>query len=393
MNPHVRTIRERIAAVTHVDELSEHDVWSTHGPLLWRAERFRGHPTFYPVYRTGNLYSYSPLALILAKGRLCFDAELARQCSGGSFRYLSGRGVLDREIERIGGPIQSANEIRSGDVYVERIVAALLSDVAAAERANPGRTNIILCGGKDSLNLLLLPWKNPTYAASAPPNFELVRQFVIDNELGFDVVRLDDLADDDILDAEVLENGCRNNLTHCRWGVDLYRLARKHDCKLVFWKGQLGDLMMTPHWKETAHPPHALSRRSRRAYTQFEWMLPKAIRQWISSGYLEPRFRQILWERSAMWQGAHLSLVRSIADCLVLSAYHGPAMAEVLAEVNLTASVQDDVRDEVGAHLLGRTVQYPLRNPGPSPSRLRENRSTPEQFLAMLEAIGVAVER
>jgi hypothetical protein len=241
---------------------------------------------------------------------------------------------------------------------------------------------------------LLLPWRNPTYAASAPPNFELVRQFVADNKLDFEVIRLDDMVDEDVLDAEVLENGCRNNLMHCRWGVDLYRLAHKHDKKLIFWKGQLGDLMMTPHWKEVAHPPGALNEKGRRAYTRFlEGRLPEAARRHINHRFLEPRFRQILWQRSAMWQGAHVSLIRAVTDCLVLSGYHGPAMAKTFAEVHLTAAASADVRDDVGARLLGRTVVYPRTNPGPKPSRVRENRSSPEVFLSMLEALDVEVLR
>lgn len=393
MIPHLEAITARLADVVEVDELSEADLWSNHGPLLWRARRFSGRPGFYPVYRSGELYSYSPLALILAKGRIAYDAELARQCSARSFRYLSGRGVLDREIERLGGPVASTGEVVSGRVYTERIVDALTRDVAAAEARHPDHTNIILCGGKDSLNLLLLPWSNPTYAASAPPNFELVERFVRDNRLSLNVVRLDDLSDAEILDAEVLENGCRNNLIHCRWGVDLHRLARKHEGKVIFWKGQLGDLTMTPKWKETAHPPHALNRTSRKVYTRLERVLPAGARRQIGRRYLEPRFREILWQRSAMWQGAHVSLVRAITDCLVLSAYHGPAMARTFAEVDLDAAVQTDLRDDVGARLLGGPVVYPTSNPGPPPSRLRANRSSPERFLSMLEAAGIQIGR
>lgn len=393
MNFHVQNLRSRIENVKRTDELSEHDIWNVHGPLLWEAERFRGQPSFYPVYRAGNVFSYSPLALILLKGHLRFDAKLARDCYASSYRYLSGRGILDRDIERIGGPVTSTNIINSSEVYIERIAHGLAADVGAAERANPGCTNIVMCGGKDSLNLLLLPWRNPTFAVSAPPNYELVRQFVRENSLEFDVVRLDDLADDRFLDAEVMENGCRNILTHCRWGGDLQHLAKKHDERLIFWKGQLGDLFMTPHWKEVAHPPGSLKEKFRKAYTRLaqSGSLPKKVTQRIDRAYLEPRFREVIWTRSAMWQGAHVSLLRALTNCLVLSAYHGPEMTKVLSQVDLASVVTHDVRECLGASLHGTKVRYPTQNPGPSPSQIRKNRSSPDLFLSLLQANGVKI--
>jgi hypothetical protein len=138
MNWHIKAMRERISKAKRVEELSEADMWAVPGPLVWQAKRFRGRPSFYPVYRCGDSYSYSPLALILSKGSLSFDAQLARQCNAHGFRYLSGRGVLDREIERIGGPQETTNQINSTDVYVERIVAALRRDIAAIEVALSG---------------------------------------------------------------------------------------------------------------------------------------------------------------------------------------------------------------------------------------------------------------
>jgi len=391
MQAYVEGVRERLADIRQVARLNEYDMWTSHGPVLWRAEAFLGNPVFYPVYRLGDLYSYSPLALILTKGFVRFDAELAKQCDAPGFRFLSGRGVLDRDIERLGGPVMSERRIVASSAYVDRIVAALLSDVTMVERANPEHTNIVLCGGKDSLNLLLLPWRNPVYAASAPPNYALVKQFVEDNELDVRVVPLHDVADDALLDAEVIENGCRNNLEHCRWGGDLRALSRKHDGKVIFWKGQIGDALMTPHWKEVGRCPDSLYEKGRKAYRRAEKLLPVFARTTVGHRFLEPSFRRILWERCAMWQGAHVSLIRAVADCLVLSAYHGPEMAKATAEVDLTRAVLTDLRDEVGARLLGRPVKYPDTNPGPPVSTLRSNRSSPALYLDLLRSAGVDV--
>ncbi len=83
-----------------------------------------------------------------------------------------------------------------------------------------GWTNIILCGGKDSLNLLLLPWKNPVVVASLHPNYPLVAEFIREHNLNCDLIELDDEYEAD-RDREILINCCRNDLAHCRWGGHL----------------------------------------------------------------------------------------------------------------------------------------------------------------------------
>lgn len=393
MNEHIQRQRERIARGPRVvDELTEAHLWQSHGTVLWRAQSFRGTPSFYPVYRYEDLYSYSPLVLILSKNRFRLDRELAKSCARRHFRFLSGRGVLDRDIARIGAPLRPTNDLSTPQDYIRAIVEALRADVASAEAHHPNLTNVVLCGGKDSLNLLLLPWKNPTLVASAAPNFELVRQFVTDNGLDFQVVELTDAEDADVLASEALENGCRNNLEHCRWGVDLRRLAQAHRRQVIFWKGQLGDLYMTPKWKAVSDSFVELTRWGRQAYAAHDALLPASLRRAINGRWLEPRFREICWTRSAMWQGAHMSLLRQVADCLVLSAYHGPAMTRVLTRVNLTHAVPFDLRDEVGRQLLGRPVRYPERNPSPPPSRTRRGRSGPAPFIALLRRAGVTCE-
>jgi hypothetical protein len=59
------------------------------------------------------------------------------------------------------------------------------------EADHPGFASILLCEGKDSLNLSLLPWKNPVIVASASPIYNLVKAFTTDNDLSFDVISLD----------------------------------------------------------------------------------------------------------------------------------------------------------------------------------------------------------
>ncbi len=371
-------------------ELTELDVWGTHVPEVWRAERFSGpRPYFYPVYRHGDLYSYSPLSLILLKGRLDLDPSFAKQVSSPRFRYYSGTVTVDGEIERIGGPLEPKFRIKDTGHYIESIADALHSDVAAAEEHHPGFTNIVLCGGRDSLALLLLPWKNPVLVASGAPNYELVRKFVADHSLGFDVV---ELLDDDrsLLNFEILVNCCRNRLEHCRYGPHLRRLAEGFDRKVVFWLGQLGDVFLTPKWQTLRHKSRGLKRLIERNLDKIEyrreWNRERATaRQW--------RFFDALWRRCAMWQGAHMSIMRQLTGSLVLSAYQGPAMSEVLESVDLFTAVPDDMRPLLGERLFGGPVSFPETNPGPPKSRFRKGHSHLKPFLKQLSSLGIEIRK
>jgi hypothetical protein len=379
----------------HAEQLSVDDIWSRHGPTIVRANRFVGSADFYPVYRHGDLYSYSLISLILRKGSLRLNQRFAREVAEPGFFYSSGTDTLDRDIVRLGGPPSSDFTIRSKEDYARQLAEALRRDTRAIESLHPDHTNIILCGGKDSCNLLLLPWENPVLVASAPPNFELVQGFVAANGLGFEVVPLDD-AEDSFLPLETLANCCRNNLEHCRWGAHLAELSEQHDRKVVFWKGQAGDVIMTPSWKRWHHHGGGVgtTRDSRlaKAFVRYaERRLPRVGRLVHASGLAQKLSFEALWSRAAMSVGAHLSLIRQLVDALVLSAYHGPAMRDVLSRVDLHRSVQDDVRPLVGSYLHGRPVVYPATNPGPPPSAHRRGCSHLQPFLAALATAGVSV--
>ncbi|MGD2153735.1 MAG: hypothetical protein PVG79_10755 [Gemmatimonadales bacterium] len=368
-------------------ELSELDVWGRQGPDVWRAERFFGpRPYFYPIYRHGDLYSYSPLSLILLKGRLDLDRGFARQVSSPWFRYYSGTATVDREIERIGEPLDPTFRIKDTDHYIDALADALRRDVADAEARLPGTTNIVLCGGRDSLALLLLPWKNPVLVASGAPNFELVERFIAEQSLGCDLVELRD--DGSLLNLEILVNCCRNRLEHCRYGPHLRSLAESFDRKVVFWQGSLADTFTTPYWRRYRHKSRGLKRLLERTADKIEcrreWNRERAtVRQW--------RYFDALWRRGAMWQGAHHSIIRQLTGALTLSAYHGPAMREVLRSVDLFTAVPHDIRPQLGARLFGAPVAYPETNPGPPKSGFRKGHSHLKPFLKRLSALGIPI--
>ena len=176
-------IKNYIGKIENCRVLNEKMIWSINGPTIWEADRFSGSPVFYPVYKYKDYYSYSLLSLILMKKCLKVNNCWVKNSLRRNFVYNSGHDTIDQEITRLGGPPKCGLKIRKPAEYAQKISQALIKDCDEIEKNHPGYTNVIMCGGKDSLNLLLVPWKNPVLVASASPNYELVQKFISDNGL------------------------------------------------------------------------------------------------------------------------------------------------------------------------------------------------------------------
>lgn len=347
--------------------LTEDDVWGAHGPLLWRAPGFLGSPCFYPVYRWQDLYSHSPLALIVAKGRFEPNSAAIELASSAAFDYVPATVPIDSALERLGGPHAVRGGLDTVPAFVDALTEALKQDIARAEARHPGYTNVVLCGGKDSLNLLLLPWKNPVLVASAQPNTALVRQFVERNALPFEVVELADPYDADLHVVETALGLGRANLEHWRWGGGLRSIGENLGEKAVFWKGQLGDLYTTRKWRKIAYRPSFPEKFVRAAYTRCLALVPIAGDRLVGQ-MLQPRFIHTNWLRGAALQGCHMDFIRELTGILPLSAFHGPAVRDVLERAVLSPLTRRDIRFDIGDRLFGRPVWYPEQNPAPPPS-------------------------
>lgn len=378
--------------IKYVPSISEEDIWTTHcGTLIWKAEGFQGTPHFYPVYKWGNYYSYSLLALLVKKGNLKIAQEAVNYINQPCFMYLPVSLNIDQDIERIGAPHHSGSSITKSTEYAERLAAALTLDIQRIENKNSGYKNYILCGGKDSLNLLLLPWKGEVIALSAEPNFPLVKKFVADNGLDIEVQFLEDKLDEQELHDEVLECCCRVDMVHWRWGAHLKDISQQNNGKLIFWKGQMADLYTSDKWKVYMHPEHPVQMFAHKVYRKLEPITPFVIKQAIGRR-IQPIAVQAAWDRGAVMQGTHLAFIRAIANCLVLSAYHGPEVMKVWQEVDLATAAQKDMRNLVGEILLGRPVIYPESNPAPAPSIIREQLVSLDNFAAALQKNGITIE-
>ena len=392
MNQNIEQLRQAIQKRTvFCDVLSEEDMWLSHGPLLWKADRFEGTPHFYPVYQQGDFYSFSPLVLVLNKRGVRVNMAYLSSLDAPDYDFHSGLDTIDDEIVRIGGSHPHSPSITDVQDYAAKIYKALVADISLVESKNEGATNIILCGGKDSLNLSLLPWKNPTILLSAQPNFPYVKKFVEENGLNLDVLELKDAENKEFQEFEILENCCRVNLEHWRWGCHLGEIARNMG-KVVFWKGQVGDLYMSDKWKEVFYPQTRLPLFGRKLYKKFGKFLPTGACRAIGR-YIQPSVIEATWSRCAMLQGAHMGFIRTLTDSLTLSAYHGPEMMKVFSSADLASVSQVDMRDYVGEQALGRKVIYPAENPAPAPSILRKNVHVYSLFEDIATKNGIVVNR
>ena len=361
--------------------LRESDIWECNDKTnLWHAKESNLKPSFYPIYQWQNYYSYSIFALIKFKQSLSLNYKAAEFVKKTNYDVIPSDLTIDREIKRVGGPHECSFDIKDVNEYIEKLHHALLKDIDFIETKNNNKTNVILCGGKDSLNLLLLPWRNKTIAYSAKPNFDLVKQFIVDNKLDIECFELVDKEDKALLSREKLENCCRADLSQWKWTAHLVDIAKKHNREIVFWKGQLGDLYMDETWKRYIFPTNFTKLFFRKIYKKLSNYLPNIINTYIGHK-IQPSVISASWNKSATMQGSHLGFLRSMTNCLVLSSYHGKYVRNVISKADLSRVANTDIRHLLGEKIAGRKVVYPVTNPGPKPSSFREGLSSVDEFM------------
>lgn len=350
--------------------LDTSDFWMQHDVDIVQAERHSGTPFFYPIYKCGDAYSYSPFALLRHKGQFTPNPEALADILDPRNDVSLPDLCIDTEITRIGGPPQLGTGRRDIPDYIDAMARAMQADITAVEARNPGYTNYILVGGRDSLNLLLADWQNPVVVLSAAPNFDLVQTFVAQNGLGFEVRELTDTPPENGLDREIAEACLMVDLTNWKWAPDLVQLAQDVDHKAIFWKGQFADAVLTDYWRSYTYRRPGYVKFAKKVWRRAARVLPNLISYWPDQLFLED-YRQSIWHRGAVGQGAHLGFLRALTGCLCVSAYHGPQTAQVWLDADLRLLAQQDLRPQIGEALLGRTVNYPASNPSPPASEFR----------------------
>lgn len=376
------------SSIIETDDLSEEDIWTNHQASIWKAQRFVSTPQFYPVYHCGEFYSFSPLALILNKGYLALNQRYENALKSGEMKYKSTLETLDQDVLRIGGEPEFNDSICGKDAYIQAIADNIVKDIELIESKNPGYTNVLLCGGRDSMNMLLLPWNNPVAVYSAMPDYEYVQEFIKINKLPYTVNLLEDNSDPSFLTEEILENCCRNDLEHVRFGPHQAQIAAQHQHKAIFWLGHLGDVFQTTEWMYYTAGIGKVKKELYRAYRKNYKKLPHAWARKIEDRYIIKRFRQAVWDRAGFFQATHSSIIRATTGCLVLSAYQGPHMRKVFNSVDIAETVREDIRPLVGSKLAGREIQYLQKNPRLPKSTFRAGYSDVQTFLQLMQQSG-----
>lgn len=269
--------------------------------------------------------------------------------------------------------------------FAEAIAKAMCDDIALVEEANPGFENVVLVGGRDSMNLLLAKWQSPITVASSPPNSSLVREFIKRNGLDVKFIELDEFKDE-ALDDEILINCFRMGLQDARWGGQLRTIAKAMGEKVIFWKGQLADTFLTPYWQT-----YRSTIFERKIYRWANLIHFKLLDR--SHLYQQSLCFETHWNRGAMWQGVHTAIVRELTDCLTLSGYHGREVISVLQHSDLAECVKEDLRPAIGRLLAGREVWYPSHNPGPAQWRWRAIANSIGSWVKAAEWEGIHCER
>ena len=372
------------------DGITGEDIWRRHGSNLYVSQRFSGSPGFYPVYRWEDYYSYSPLPLLLKKGEFSVSDRFFRDFDSFQDEVCRPNPLADADIERLGGPRALERRYTREADLIEALAASMNADVAAAEADNPDTTNYVLCGGKDSLNLLLLDWKNPVIALSAQPNFPLVRSFVEENGLSIEVRELEDRQNDSLTGREVAESFCMVDLKNWKWTDHLSEIASRHDRRVIFWKGQVADLYFTDYWRSYTHRRSKAVKLMKRAYRKAAPYMPSTLDRFIADRSRNDLALSI-WNRAAVMQGAHLGFLRSICGALFLSAYHGPRTFDVVSAIDFHPAITRDIRPLVGNLLAGKEVRYPSSNPSPSGFDTRSALRSRQNFTEALANMGVTI--
>ncbi len=383
-------LRKRVGRVRSLVTLTESDLWSSHQNSVFKADGFSGTPLFYPVYRWDRYYSYSPFLLLLKKGRFCPTDAFLRHDRTLAREVARPTPLIDREIERIGGPACLTLESESVDSFCRRMAESMQHDVAEVERRNPGKTNVVLCGGADSCNLLLLSWRNPVVAYSAMPNLPLVREFVRRNGLDIEVLELFDTEDACLRRREIAESFGLVSLENWKWTAHLRKIAEEAGGQLIIWKGQVADAFLTGYWRYYTYRKQTFHAYMRRCYGKLAEYLPSTLDR-VFARWAIADFQRSLWERAAVLQGSHMGFLRSISDCLVLSGYHGPKTMGVWTSFDLKSIGNGDLRPGIGQCLFGKQVWYPAANPAPPPSRFRAGFRSRRGLLEAFAWYGISV--
>jgi hypothetical protein len=371
------------------DEISTDSIWGTHDKYVFQSNKVGYIDNFYPIYQYKDLFSFSILPLILAKGSLRLNDDFTRMAFQGQRDVAAPNPTIDMDIRRLGGPRRFTREIVDRDEFAERLALAMADDINAMCKRHPDHQHVIFCGGRDSLNLLLHDWTSKPIVYSARPNFDLVKEFIYNNKLDYEVHELYDKKPENGIDREIIESSCLVNLKNWKWTTHIREIAEYYDHNVIFWKGQVADAFFTDYWKSYTSSQNSFYRFYRKALRKLTNQ--QKLYRGVIADHVIADFENSIWQRAAVGQGAHLGFLRSICDALFLSAYHGAKTTETIYSMSINDIANEDIRPLIGNKLLGRNVIYPASNPAPPISSFRDSIYNLQSYKAAMDRFGIEV--
>lgn len=350
-------------------------------------------PHFAPYYKCKNNEDVSILEMIKRKGYLKINPKAIRIIDHPDFLFCPPNTLIDSEIKRIKYNWKFDKIITQKDVFVSSISKAMIDDAKKIEDEYSDHTILALVGGKDSLNMLLLPWKNPLIVASAAPNYPLVKKFISDNNLKYDIIQLDDERNLN-LEKEILINCCRLRLDNCRWTGHLSEIISFLNNKVVILIGQWGDNLLTDKWKKNIllPPDFHIQGRYNKLLKRISVFTNKLESTYSTNPDIQSLFFRNLWYESAHWQGVHMSFLYEYLGCPVLSIYHNEDVMKIICQTDYVKVVSTDLRSTIGDKIFGRKVIYPDKNPSPPVSRIRKDISGSKIFLDLIQLNKISIK-
>lgn len=350
-------------------------------------------PHFAPFYKFKNNEDISVLEMIKKKGYLKINKNAVKIIDHPDFLFCPPNILIDSEIKRVGYSWKFEKTLTQQDVFVSSITKAMIDDAKKIEEEYTDHTILALVGGKDSLNMLLLPWKNPLIVASAAPNYLLVKKFLSDNNLNYDIIQLDDERNLNI-EKEIMINCCRLKLDNCRWTGHLSEIVSALNYKVVLLIGQWGDNLLTDKWKKNLYPPPDFHIHSRynKLLNRINVFSNKLERVYSTNRNIQSLFFRNLWYESAHWQGVHMSFLYEYLGCPVLSMYHNDNVMNIICQTDYLKVLTTDLRPTIGDKIFGRKVIYPDKNPSPPVSSIRKDISGSKIFLDLIQQNKISVK-
>ncbi|EKB48720.1 hypothetical protein [Cecembia lonarensis] len=358
--------------IKKADKLNIGDIWYDASADVFQSSRIIGEECFYPVYKWKDYYSFSFLNLLRIKGNLDLNPKIHLYLNNGIIdSYLPPEICVDKYIKRIGAPLKLQKlKITSENSFIEKFAVALIKDIRRLEDLYPNTTFGILTGGKDSLNLLLLPWKAEIVALSGDPNYQLVKEFCSVNKLDIEVKRLngEEYDSDDWIKKDTLFCCGRMGLRDIRWSKNIFEIKNEINSRnknFIIISGTFGDAFLTTKFK----------------HYRAKWknlLEDKIVYRFQSKTKI---LYNNLWRGGAQWQAVNHGVIRESTNMLNFSAYHGKNVLEVLSQTDLEKVIDSDIRPKLGDYIFGKKVIYPNSNPSPAAWENRIKYSTLGFFL------------